>query len=315
MCTKSSEKNMQLRNMPVAFYILFILFNVLLGTNVNASMVPATANSGGTVSNSSEATINNTSLGKGSNQSEVTLVPTSKQNTSNITTTVASGSTVAMSTSGPNGSQVSVTPMGSVQTTMLSNVSSHSTPELSATPTLSSTTPDSNVTTSTPVPRSTQTESMVTSRKSSTTDVTQLTTDSLYSVTTTSVSGSVLPLKKEEVILTICLSTVLGLVILTILVYNVNKCKQRRAQYLHHPLYADSHEEPGFPNDTLVISGGLYDESRVYNPNMTVEEDDELHVEYPAFTSKYSQFKLEFLPEEREVTNQGSSFATFQPET
>lgn len=71
----------------------------------------------------------------------------------------------------------------------------------------------------------------------------------------------------------------------------------------------------GFPNDTLVISGGLYDESRVYNPNMTVEEDDELHVEYPAFTSKYSQFKLEFLPEEREVTNQGSSFATFQPET
>ncbi|XP_078276971.1 uncharacterized protein LOC144605500 [Rhinoraja longicauda] len=303
---------MQPRNRPVVFYILFILCNVLLGTNVNApgKMVSAIANSNGKVSNSSEvakaATINNTSLEKGSTQNT----------TSNITTTVAPGSTVAMSTSGPNGSRVSVTPMGSVQTTMLSNVSSHSTPELSTTPTLSSTATDGNVTTtSTPVPRPTQSESMVTSRELSTTDVTQPTTDSLYSVITTSASGSVLPLKKEEIILTICLSTVLGVVILTIVMYNVNKCKQRRAQYLHHPLYADSHEEPGFPNDTLVISGGLYDESRVYNPNMTVEEDDELHVEYPALTSKYSQFKLEFLPEEREVTNQGSSFATFQPET
>ncbi|XP_041050782.1 sialomucin core protein 24-like isoform X3 [Carcharodon carcharias] len=70
------------------------------------------------------------------------------------------------------------------------------------------------------------------------------------------------------------------------------------------------------PDDTLVISGGLYDESRVYNPNMTVlEEDDELHSEYPAFTSKYSQFRLEFLPEERELTSQGSSFSTFQAQS
>ncbi|XP_059509467.1 sialomucin core protein 24-like isoform X2 [Stegostoma tigrinum] len=70
------------------------------------------------------------------------------------------------------------------------------------------------------------------------------------------------------------------------------------------------------PDDTLVISGGLYDESRVYNPNMTVlEEDDEFHGDYPAVTSKYSQFRLEFLPEEREVTGQGSSFNTFQPQT
>ncbi|XP_051890729.1 probable serine/threonine-protein kinase mkcC isoform X2 [Pristis pectinata] len=243
---------MQSKHWSLAFYLLFILCNVLLVIDVNAMMrnVSTTTDSNGNISTSHEslkATTNNSSMVRGSNESEPIFVPQSNQNTtSNSTTTLASGTTVAMSTSGPDSSRASVTPTVPVQTTALSNVSSHSTTKSSATPTLNSTATDSQVTTiATSVPKPTQTEATVTSRKSSNTAVTQPTTDSLYSIITTATSGSVLPLKKEEVILTICLSTVLAVVILTIVMYNVNKCKRRRAQYSHHPLYANSHEDPG----------------------------------------------------------------------
>ncbi|XP_069797541.1 uncharacterized protein [Narcine bancroftii] len=248
---------MQPRNGPIELYILFILCIVLLISDVNAA--------GDIVTSKSTATVNTTAtylghFGKEINQSETTFASASVQNTigNSTTTTVSSGGTVAMPTTVLNSSQISVTPKGSVQTTTPSNVSSYSTPESPTTPTRATV---SQVTTKvTSAPKPTQAESPVTSRESSSTDVTKPTTASLYTIITTTTSG--------------------------------------------------------FPNDTLVISGGLYDETRVYNPNMTIlEEDDELHVDYPAFTSKYSQFKLEFLPEERETTGQASSFTTFQPET
>uniref|UniRef100_A0A8C4S6G9 Uncharacterized LOC114647833 n=1 Tax=Erpetoichthys calabaricus TaxID=27687 RepID=A0A8C4S6G9_ERPCA len=69
------------------------------------------------------------------------------------------------------------------------------------------------------------------------------------------------------------------------------------------------------PDDTLVISGGLYDGPRIYNPNMSIlEEEDDIHVDNQAFGSKPTQFKLEFLPEEQERHgNTGiPAFETFQ---
>ncbi|XP_029428497.1 uncharacterized protein LOC115073808 isoform X3 [Rhinatrema bivittatum] len=67
------------------------------------------------------------------------------------------------------------------------------------------------------------------------------------------------------------------------------------------------------PDDTLVISGGLYDAPRVYNPNMTVLEDEECQHDYISFGSRPGQFRLEFLPgeKEREPAYESSSFETF----
>ncbi|XP_069489675.1 uncharacterized protein [Ambystoma mexicanum] len=67
------------------------------------------------------------------------------------------------------------------------------------------------------------------------------------------------------------------------------------------------------PEDTLVISGGLYDAPRVYNPTMTVLEDEELHHDYVSFGSRPGQFRLEFLPGEKEAEPAVTSpaFGTF----
>ncbi|XP_069797540.1 uncharacterized protein [Narcine bancroftii] len=232
---------MQPRNGPIELYILFILCIVLLISDVNAA--------GDIVTSKSTATVNTTAtylghFGKEINQSETTFASASVQNTigNSTTTTVSSGGTVAMPTTVLNSSQISVTPKGSVQTTTPSNVSSYSTPESPTTPTRATV---SQVTTKvTSAPKPTQAESPVTSRESSSTDVTKPTTASLYTIITTTTSGLVSPLKKEEVILTICLSTILGVIILTVVMYNVNKCKRRRAQYSHHPLYSNSQEDP-----------------------------------------------------------------------
>ncbi|KAJ1139395.1 hypothetical protein NDU88_005768 [Pleurodeles waltl] len=111
-------------------------------------------------------------------------------------------------------------------------------------------------------------------------------------------------LKNSEAILTIAFSIILGIVVLVILVYSLNKCKTRRSQYSHHPLHASSYESVDHymaPEDTLVISGGLYDAPRVYNPTMTVFEDEESQHDYVSFASRPGQFRLEFLPGERET--------------
>ncbi|XP_067863898.1 sialomucin core protein 24-like [Heptranchias perlo] len=331
-CTLKAVKgsNMRPRIWLTAFYTLFTLCVVVLAVNsANATEQKVTATTGslGNEGNSSEdlntTATSNSRFGTGPKQNM----------TSNNMTTLTPGTTVATSTNSVehsvlDSSQSPMTPTPTVQTTAPRHVSSHSAPKSSPTPTLNSTAIKSQVTTtsqvsssiSTPVLKPTQTEFAVTSRQPNSTDVTQPYTGSLYSILTTGTSGSVLHLRKQEIIVTICLSTILGVVILTIIMYNVTKCKRRRAQYSHRPLYTSSYEEPGgsynIPDDTLVISGGLYDESRVYNPNMTVlEEDDEIHSEYPAFSSKYSQFRLEFLPEESEATDQRPSFDTFKAET
>ncbi|XP_062999851.1 uncharacterized protein LOC134410479 isoform X2 [Elgaria multicarinata webbii] len=121
-------------------------------------------------------------------------------------------------------------------------------------------------------------------------------------------------LKKSEVILTIGFAIVLALTILGFTVYILNKYKKLRNQYSHRPLYDASSEivdRYATPDDTLVISGGLYDAPRLYNPNMTVYEDDELQNENLPFSTQRGQFRLEFLPGEQE-NDLSPTYETFQ---
>ncbi|XP_041083245.1 uncharacterized protein LOC121299531 [Polyodon spathula] len=124
-------------------------------------------------------------------------------------------------------------------------------------------------------------------------------------------------LNNSEMAITIFFSTVLGVAVLVLVMYSLNKCKRKSAQYSHRPLYNTADETVdrySAPDDTLVISGGLYDGIQIYNPNMTVEEDEELHPEHRPFGSRAPQFRLEFLPEEqgRPPSIEGSTFETFQ---
>ncbi|XP_063813368.1 uncharacterized protein LOC135051178 [Pseudophryne corroboree] len=111
-------------------------------------------------------------------------------------------------------------------------------------------------------------------------------------------------LKYSETILTSVFSTILIVVTLTILAFSLKKYKRQRSQYSHHPLHESSYESAnGFssPDDTLVISGGLYDAPRIYNPNMTVLEEEESHHDYVSFSSRPGQYRLEFLPDDKEI--------------
>ncbi|XP_058861011.1 uncharacterized protein LOC117962410 [Acipenser ruthenus] len=131
--------------------------------------------------------------------------------------------------------------------------------------------------------------------------------------------GERFELNSSEMAITIFFSTILGVAVLVFIMYSLNKCKRKSAQYSHRPLYNTADETVdrySAPDDTLVISGGLYDGIRIYNPNMTVleEDEEELHPEHRPFGSRAPQFRLEFLPEEqgRPPSTGGSTFETFQ---
>lgn len=65
------------------------------------------------------------------------------------------------------------------------------------------------------------------------------------------------------------------------------------------------------PEDTLVISGGLYDAPRMYNPSLLMYEDDDLHIDHLPFSAQPGQYRLAFLSGERE-NNLSSTYETFQ---
>ncbi|XP_069801781.1 uncharacterized protein [Dendropsophus ebraccatus] len=117
-------------------------------------------------------------------------------------------------------------------------------------------------------------------------------------------------MKYSETILTSIFGTVLVVVLLTMLAFCFNKYRKQRSQYSHHPLHENVYESEGYspPDDTLVISGGLYDAPRIYNPNMTVLEEDDAQHDYVSFSSRPGQFRLEFLPGDKETdpANNGS---------
>nr|XP_029527025.1 uncharacterized protein YBL113C-like isoform X1 [Oncorhynchus nerka] len=126
-------------------------------------------------------------------------------------------------------------------------------------------------------------------------------------------------LDNSEKGMTVFFSVVLGVFVLGIFMYTLNRWNQMR-QYSHRPLYNNSEAEVGgslAADDTLVISGGLYDGSQIYNPTMTTTDmtEDEFNFDNRLHVSQRSQFRLEFLTEERESSPgyEASTFHTFQP--
>ncbi|XP_077191112.1 uncharacterized protein LOC143836130 isoform X1 [Paroedura picta] len=131
-------------------------------------------------------------------------------------------------------------------------------------------------------------------------------TSSLFSNKTShSVSASQLPvarprMKDSEFILTVVFALILTLTILGLLVYVLNKYRMRRAQYSHHQLHDTSFDTVDIyatPDDTLVISGGLYDAPRTFSSSMTAYEDGELQTDHLPFSVQHGQFRLEFFCE------------------
>ncbi|XP_023693335.1 uncharacterized protein [Paramormyrops kingsleyae] len=116
--------------------------------------------------------------------------------------------------------------------------------------------------------------------------------------------------------MTILFSVVTGLAFLVMFTYAIYRCK-RKTQYSHRPLYNSEETVDRFvaADDTLVISGGLYDGPRIYNPTMTTLHDEEFNADHP-FPSQPTQFRLEFMNEDEEnkSPDHGTcSFETFQP--
>uniref|UniRef100_A0A3Q3LDY3 Cell wall integrity and stress response component 4-like n=1 Tax=Mastacembelus armatus TaxID=205130 RepID=A0A3Q3LDY3_9TELE len=91
-----------------------------------------------------------------------------------------------------------------------------------------------------------------------------------------------LGLNTSEKNLTIVFSVILGLFAVAIIVLVLHKCKQK-LQYMHQPLNNSSDTEMFVADDdTLVISGGLYDGHPIYD-------------DVPTAPAEQSQFRLEFL--------------------
>ncbi|KAJ7998727.1 hypothetical protein DPEC_G00207880 [Dallia pectoralis] len=119
-------------------------------------------------------------------------------------------------------------------------------------------------------------------------------------------------LNHSEQGMTVFFSVLLGVFVLGITMFVFSRCK-RMQQYSHQPLYNDV-GVPLAADDTLVISGGLYDGTPVYNPTMTTTdmEDDETFDNHQRVPQP-SQFRLEFFNEERDNPAYGAAtFNTFQ---
>ncbi|XP_056126336.1 sialomucin core protein 24-like isoform X2 [Rhinichthys klamathensis goyatoka] len=124
-------------------------------------------------------------------------------------------------------------------------------------------------------------------------------------------------LNHSEKSLTILFSILLGVIVLVILmnfVYKYGRSKERSIQYTHRRLQNEDTGEPfAVPDDTLVISGGLYDGPQIYNPTMTVQNEEEFQTDIPGSASRPTRFRLEFLREnqDRAFDNEPSTFQTF----
>ncbi|XP_022531405.1 sialomucin core protein 24-like isoform X2 [Astyanax mexicanus] len=121
-------------------------------------------------------------------------------------------------------------------------------------------------------------------------------------------------LKLPEKSMTILFSVILGVIVLLVLgqiVYKVSRNKHRSVQYSHRPLYnEDTGEHFVVPDDTLVISGGLYDGPQIYNPTVAaLNDEDQLTFSYTP-----TQLRLEFLHEEQGTDQdyEATSFETFK---
>lgn len=135
---------------------------------------------------------------------------------------------------------------------------------------------------------------------------------------THSVIDSQAGLNRSEQSLTIFFSVLLCLIVLVTLVhfvYKFSRSKERSIQYTHRRLQNDDTGEPfAVADDTMVISGGLYDGPQIYNPTMTVQNEEEFQTDAYGFASRPTQFRLEFLREDQDkaLDHETSTFQTFQ---
>ncbi|XP_029428496.1 uncharacterized protein LOC115073808 isoform X2 [Rhinatrema bivittatum] len=72
--------------------------------------------------------------------------------------------------------------------------------------------------------------------------VTKQITKSFDALSTSQMSGNEFRLKNNEAILTIVFSIILGIVVVVLIIYSVNKYRKRRSQYSHRPLHDTSYE-------------------------------------------------------------------------
>ncbi|XP_036426975.1 sialomucin core protein 24-like [Colossoma macropomum] len=141
-----------------------------------------------------------------------------------------------------------------------------------------------------------------------------LTTETTLGNKTNNETAAGAGLNFSEMSMTILFSVVLGVIVLMVLgqiVYKVSRNKQRMVQYSHRPLYnEDTGEQFVVPDDTLVISGGLYDGPQIYNPTVTTLNDED----QPTFAYTPTQLRLEFLREEQGTDRdyEATSFETFK---
>ncbi|CAB1314586.1 unnamed protein product [Coregonus sp. 'balchen'] len=137
----------------------------------------------------------------------------------------------------------------------------------------------------------------------STTNLPQTTNTTTLMATATHNVTQGFGLDNSEKGMTILFSVVLGVFVLGIFMYMLNRWNQMR-QYSHRPLYNNSEAEVDgslAADDTLVISGGLYDGSQIYNPTMTTTDmtEDEFNFDNHLRVAQPSQFRLEILNDEQ----------------
>ncbi|XP_031734192.1 cell wall protein DAN4 isoform X2 [Anarrhichthys ocellatus] len=213
-------------------------------------------------------TLTETTLSSSNSTGRVTVFSNSTENTTPFTSTTRDNGTFTNATAAtPEGTSPLQTPQSTTDVTPLTN---------STTPT--TTTPG------TPTSTALTTLTRSTAGYISTPDTTVITTaNSSHTVNTT--SGSVgtttqgLRLNISEKSMTIVFSVVLGVFALTGVVFMFHRCKHK-IQYLHQPL--NNMNEFVADEDTLVISGGLYDGHPIYDNVPTAPADQ-------------SQFHLQFL--------------------
>nr|XP_055069072.1 sialomucin core protein 24-like [Misgurnus anguillicaudatus] len=269
-------------------------------TNTSQPYVtPVSLNTTGNYTENNASTLPNNSTLNSSNTnvttSTTTMTPTSTQNIT-VPPEQSNATTVYRSTTRPN--------VTSAQTNQSRTSAPITTRNISSTvvTTRKSTTYSS-----------TKGTTVTTSKTSPTTKPTEKT-----STTVTLGNSTILPgasLSGSETSLTILFSIVLGMIILMILVYFAHKFrrrKQARVQYTHRRLQnEDTGEQFIAPDDTLVISGGLYDGPQIYNPTMTVQSEEDYQTDTSGFAYRPSQFRLEFLNEDQRRVPDHDTFHSF----
>ncbi|XP_015255656.1 PREDICTED: uncharacterized protein LOC107101304 [Cyprinodon variegatus] len=211
----------------------------------------------------------------------LTLFSTTDLNLTEFSTTTASFDSTGTQTEETD-TYTSTNPNNQTFTTTLAsteNTSEHQTPQSATTMTSSTKLPTTQSSAS-----STQTSQTTTAFISTPDTPESSTVNSTHSVTTYTYPPKTtegLKLNISERNLTIIFSGMLGLFALATVMIMLYKCKHK-LQYLHQPLHTTD-DTDGFTvdEDTLVISGGLYDGHPIYD-NLPPPHEEQ------------SQFRLEF---------------------